>query len=317
MRTLKKYPDVFDLAGYAVPDDDFIAAPKQYEGVNRLSVDELLSVPGLQAVAVETNELSLTKYAIMAAERGIGVHMDKPGGIILSDFEKLVEIVKGNGAVLHTGYMYRYNPAVIRLLERIKQGELGEIFSVEAHMDCAHSAVKREWLGQFPGGMMFFLGCHLIDLVLLIRGMPDEIIPFNSATGIGGTSAEDYGFAVLKYGNGVSFVKTCAAEVGGYMRRQLVVTGSKGSVQLMPIEAMVDFGRTTDIYTGVRECLDTSRSWWNDGFRYMTHAFDRYEAMMRGFASYVSGEKENPFSPDYELSVYKALLHACGVKNDA
>ncbi|MBQ7171113.1 MAG: Gfo/Idh/MocA family oxidoreductase [Clostridia bacterium] len=312
MRTLKKYPEVFDLVGFAVPEGEKIAAPKQYEGVSQMSVEELLAVPGLQAVTVETYELNLTKYATMAIKRGLAVHMDKPGGSELSAFEEMISAVQENGVVFHTGYMYRYNPAVLKLKQRIENGELGEIYSVEAHMDCGHSAAKREWLGAFPGGMMFFLGCHLIDMAIFLRGFPEEIVPYNASTGIGGVTAPDYGFAVLKYPNGVSFVKSCAAEVGGYMRRQLVVTGSKGSVQLLPFEAMVDYGRTTDIYTGVRECLDTSRSWWNDGFRYTTPAFDRYAAMMKGFASYVAGEKENPFSPDYELAVYRAILLACG-----
>ena len=36
------------------------------------------------------------------------------------------------------GYMYRYNKAVQRALQMKKSGELGEIFSVEAHMSVRH-----------------------------------------------------------------------------------------------------------------------------------------------------------------------------------
>ena len=34
--------------------------------------------------------------------------------------------------------------------------------------------------------------------------------------------------------------------------------------------------------------------------------------MMAGFASYVRGEKENPYTLDYELELYKLVLRACG-----
>lgn len=34
--------------------------------------------------------------------------------------------------------------------------------------------------------------------------------------------------------------------------------------------------------------------------------------MMAAFAAMVRGEKQNPFSPDYELMVYKTVLAACG-----
>ena len=43
-----------------------------------------------------------------------------------------------------------------------------------------------EWLGSVPGGMMFFLGCHLVDLIMQIQGMPQRVIPMNKATGLNG-----------------------------------------------------------------------------------------------------------------------------------
>lgn len=35
-------------------------------------------------------------------------------------------------------------------------------------------------------------------------------------------------------------------------------------------------------------------------------------AMLTNFTQCVRGEKENPYSPDYELEVYKLLLRCCG-----
>lgn len=63
----------------------------------------------------------------MAAEHKKHIHMEKPGGVQLSDFEKLISIVKNNKTIFHTGYMYRYNPYISELKEQIKNGELGDI----------------------------------------------------------------------------------------------------------------------------------------------------------------------------------------------
>ena len=312
MNSLRKQTDVFDVIGYAVPDGEKNINPKIYDGLPQLTVEEIFNDTALDAVIIETGEKNLTKYALMAAERGISVHMDKPGGYELADFEKLIGTVKEKKTVFHTGYMYRYNPAVRKIQERIKNGELGEIYSVEAQMSCEHTDAKRAWLGDFPGGMMFYLGCHLIDMICLFRGIPDEVIPFNANTGINGNTSEDYGFAVLKYPNGVSFAKSCAAERGGFTRRQLVVCGSRGTVELKPFEHLVDPGRGTDQHTHVRECITPGRSWSFDGVQYHCEPFDRYDSMMRSFAEYVVGEKENPYSPDYELAVYSTMLKACG-----
>ena len=119
----------------------------------------------------------------MVANAGKHLHMEKPGGVDLADFEKLVEILKSKNLTFSTGYMYRFNPKIQEALAKVKNGELGEIYSVEAHMDCKHPAEVRQWLQNFPGGMMFFLGCHLIDLIYQIQGEPEEIIPFNCSTG--------------------------------------------------------------------------------------------------------------------------------------
>ena len=103
-------------------------------------------------------------------------------------------------------------------------------------MSVLHDSSKRQWLSTLPGGMMLFLGCHLVDLVFMMCGEPEEIIPFNCSTHCGGVESEDYGFAVFRYSNGVSFVKTCAAEVNGFERRQIVVCGTKGTVRIESIE---------------------------------------------------------------------------------
>ena len=207
--TLKLQSDIYELVGYAVvPEDKENLARFAYEGnkhfysdVKKMTVEEILSYPGLDAVCIETEDRALTKYAKMAAEQGFHIQMDKPGGIDQKEFDELIDIVKEKQLIFHTGYMYRYNPAVKQLKDDIKSGKLGEIYAVEAQMNCLHEADKREWLGNYPGGMLYYLGCHLVDLVYDICGMPDEVIPLSTPIGKDGVSAEDFGMAVFKYKN--------------------------------------------------------------------------------------------------------------------
>lgn len=311
--SLKKQTDIFDLVGYAIPEGEINVAPAVYEGYRQMTVEELLQTPGLDAVAIETSETNLTEYALMAAERGLAIHMDKPGGCELDDFEKLIAIVKEKNIVFHTGYMYRYNPEVKKLLQDIREGKLGEIYAVETHMDCRHTPEKRQWLGKYPGGMMFFLGCHLIDLIYQIMGEPEEVIPMNVSTGFDGVTADDYGFAVLRYKNGISFAKTCANEPGGFLRRQLVVCGSKGTVQLMPLEEYESLENPGSmLVTRTRNVTEDLGNWANNGVNGVSAAYDRYDTMLATFAAFARGEGENPYTPDYELAVYKLVLRACG-----
>lgn len=310
--SLKKQTDIFEIAGYAMPENEEEKFPDRmsaFEGYCKMTVEEILNDPTIEAVIVETEEIYLTKYALMVAKSGKHIHMEKPGGTVLLDFQNLIEIVKKNNTIFHIGYMYRYNPYVKELMTKVKNGDLGEIISVEAQMNGIFppTTEARQWLSTFKGGMMFFLGCHLIDLIFTICGKPVDIIPLNCSTDINGTDSEDFGMAIFKYKNGVSFAKTNAAEVGGYSRRQLVVSGSKGTVELKPFEISSD---DSNVYTQKTEYL--SQGFKIEETSEISETFDRYDGMMSAFASYVRGEKENPYTLDYELELFKLILKACG-----
>ena len=310
VNSLKKNSNAFEVVGYALPENEREKFPGQMEAfkdLRELSLEQILNDPGIEAVTVESEEIYLTKYAQMAADAKLHIHMEKPGGTELADFERLIGTVKSNNTVFHTGYMYRYNPYITELVNQVKNGELGDIISVEAQMNCIHPKETRQWLENFPGGMMFFLGCHLVDLILQIQGKPERVIPMNKCSGVDGVTGEDFGFALFEYKNGVSFAKTSALELGGFERRQLVVTGTKKTVELKPLEWYVGNG-----------LLETSRyerehiNWGIFTQKETSEPFDRYDAMMHSFAKMVRGEKENPWSYDYELELYKTVLKACG-----
>lgn len=310
MECIRKYPDVFEIVGIAEQDPENIKKYGQnpcYDGIPFMSIDELLDYPGLEAVMIETEELKLIKMAQLCVDRGLHVHIDKPAGDSVEDFEKLLDTAKAKNLIVQMGYMYRYNPAVQYCLNAVKNGELGVIYQVDAIMDSWYPPEKRVWTNQFPGGNMFFLGCHMVDLVLLMQGLPERIIPFNKSSGIDGVTAIDHGFAVFEYKNGISTVRATLTECIGFQRRQLVVCGDKGVIEIKPLE-------TTD-GVPISELSISFEHAFNGKYEVLRfpEAAGRYDAMMLDFAEMVKGKKQNPFTYEYELMVQKALLSACGV----
>ena len=303
---IKDLPDIFEVVGYCLPENERNVFPDVmhvFDGYKELTLEEILNNPEIEAVTIETEECYLTKYAFWAAKHNKHIHMEKPGSQNLVDFENLINTVKGNKTIFHTGYMYRYNPYIMKLMERIKSGELGDIISVEAQMNCYHQQGTRQWLSKYKGGMMFFLGCHLIDLILSIQGEPDNIIPLNkNSSGF----SEDFGMAVFEYKNGISFAKCSAVEYGGFARRQLVVSGTKGTIEIRPLEENIVYPLEA---TGYREIFDNA--WMADSEFIKCEKFHRYEMMMKSFAEMVRGEKKNPWDYDYEFNLFKTVLKAC------
>ena len=310
--TFKKQSDLYEIVGYALPENEREKFPEfmeDFDGYREFTVDEILNDPTIDAVAIETDEIYLTKYATLAAKHKKHIHMEKPGSPDLRTFRKLIDTVKKNNVVFHTGYMYRYNPYIKEIIQKAKSGELGEIISIEAQMNCIHPKEMREWLSCLPGGMMFYLGCHLVDLILQIHGEPKKLIPMNKCSGVDGVSSKDFGMAVFEYKNGVSFAKTSAVEVGGYARRQFVVSGTKGTIELKPFERIPGTDSREMLYTGKTEY--TENSWDDNGVFSESPVFDRYGDMMASFAAMVRGETKNPYTPEYELKLFKHLIKAC------
>ena len=313
--SLCKQTELFDVVGWCpVADEGERPIFDCYKSRPRMTLDEVFAIPDLDAVAIETDDWNLTEYAQMAADRGLAVHMDKPGAASQEAFEKLAKTVKAKDGVLQLGYMYRYNPMIMSVIKAAKAGEYGDICSVEAHMDCEHPAEKRQWLSHFKGGMLYFLGCHLIDLIVLINGIPEEIIPLSCCSGYDGVTGEDIGMTVFKYKNGVSFAKTSGVECGGFMRRQLVVTGKTRSIELRPLEEYVPKTAGLQI-TRMRDCAP-GKGWDYDGEHSAKEPADRYDDMMADFAAMARGEKVNPYTLEYECQLHRVILAACGYDID-
>jgi predicted dehydrogenase len=317
--------ELFDIVGFVVNDENYRNADlfNQNEfGVKRISLDEAFAIDDLEAAIVETHDSYLVKYAQLALDRGLHVFMDKPGSQNCEDFEKMLSTAKEKKRVFSMGYMYRYNPEIIRAKKLVEDGSLGTIFSVEAHMSCFHGEEKRRWLGEFKGGMTFFLGCHLVDLIFSIMGIPEEIIPLNASTGILDVDSEDFGMAVFKYKNGSAFLKATACESGGFMRRQLVISGSKGTIEIHPIEEKVggEFG-SEYVVTRSRECINANENigggWDWDGVRRVTNKFDRYKGMLIDFAHRIESKAYSTEAELlYEARLHRMLLAACGIECD-
>ena len=305
-------PDKVELLGIVEDNDRYRELTRKewkYEG-KFLTFEEALALKP-DGFLVETEEHALVPWAQKVIRAGYPVHMDKPGSENSSEFHRLCTMAKEKGLVLTLGYMYRNNPAVQYALKLKEEGKLGDIFSVEAQMNIWHDPEKRAWMSRFKGGMQYFLGCHLIDLVVLFCGFPESVAPFNCSTGIDGVQANDFAFCVLKYKNGVSFVKTCDAEINGFNRRQLVVTGSRGSIEMKPLEII---NPDTSITVHARETLGIQKDLAHDHSTPLSYpAYDRYAPMVENFISYVRGEAKNPYSYEYEAKLHDLILLCCDV----
>lgn len=127
MFAVRKFPDLFEVVGYAEENKTWIEKRghfKGYEGLERYSVDELIE--RCDALLIETDVWDLTETAQKCIDAGKHFHMDKPASGTLEDYKKLLDTAKEKKLIVQLAYMYRYNPAVQKCFELINDGKLGE-----------------------------------------------------------------------------------------------------------------------------------------------------------------------------------------------
>lgn len=322
-RCIASMEDVFDLVGFVRVDGEEGLKPNfndTHPHIPALNLEEAFAIPDLEAAVIETEDPHLVHYAHLAAERGLHVFMDKPGSQSTEDFEAMLSCIFRNKKVFGIGYVYRFHPLVKEALKQVKSGKLGTLYSVEAHMSRDDKTEKRKWLGKFKGGMTFFLGCHLIDLIHLFMGTPEEIIPLNTCTSPEAYASSDLGMAAFRYPEGMSFFKACAAEPGGFMRRQLVLCGSLGTLEIRPLEEHWNKARyycVSRIRSTVRTEADVPLKWEEDGAWEECTPYHRYRAMFFDFAERIrSGFPSAEEELLREATVHRILLAACGIHCD-
>ena len=310
MQTLRKFPQYFDVVGVAEDDPAWLAKRrglKAYEGLDFKSEAELLATPGLEAICVEKDVPDNEAAALRCARLGLPIHMDKPGGEDYTAFRELVEMQRRAGRAFQMAYMYRYNPAIRQCLDMARNGDLGDIFEIDCQMSTTHSPAYRQWLSNFKAGDMYIFGSHLIDLIVYMMGEPETVVTHNINSFPEEAECIDNGLAVLQYPRATCTVRTTSLEANGYHRRQLVVCGTKGTVEIKPMENPTKMSIAWREASGGPGAPD-AREWID-----VPDFGGRYDAQLIDFARIVRGEIENPFGYDHELAVERTLLRACGI----
>jgi predicted dehydrogenase len=134
-------------------------------------LQELLSLPGLEAVHVATPVASHVDVAVAAAERGLHVLCEKPLADSLEDARKIVAAIERAGVIGVVNYSRSYQAARRRLLELVREvvGRPRMVAISSVHTDHADPDSRPfTWVhdATLGGGRLQGYGVHDLDLLL-------------------------------------------------------------------------------------------------------------------------------------------------------
>lgn len=301
----RKSPD-YEVVGIVEPDPALrrqAEANATYRDLKWMTQEELLNTPGLQAVLVETRVADLLTTAEAAIAAGKHIHLDKPAGADFPHFRRIVDVARSKKLLIQMGYMFRYNPGVRLLNEVRREGWLGDLFEVHAVMSKVVGAGERKPLAAFSGGILFELGCHVVDLVVGQLGKPQQVTPYSQHVSPVADGLADNMLAVFTYPKSLASVKSSAQEVGGFERRHLVACGLEGTFQIQPLDnpsVRVTFAKPHGDYKADYQDIALPK-------------YTRYVDDAADMARVIREEKESDFPYQHDLDVQEAVLRASGM----
>jgi len=316
-QSLKRLPDDFELVG--IVDDRASKTLREarnfkcYDAVPRLTPEQVWADKSIQCVFVEVSNDDLPDIAWECAKHGLAMHMDKPTGQSYPRYAALADYCRARGIPLQMGYMFRVNPAIRFATKAVREKWIGEINFIEADMNHSYGSAQYEpYIGSFSGGLLYNLGCHLVDFILPmmgdkapLRAHPVQLTAPGSRPGV-----KTNGASILEWENGMALVRTCSKAPCG--SRRLRIDGTRGSIEVCPIERFD--GKPTTLSLRLNQDVP--------GYKKGTHTVDcgvqkdRYADQLKELAEIVCGERPNPDYYQHDIEVSKTTLMACGMKLD-
>lgn len=224
-----------ERAGQALPEAGLAA-----------ELQELLQDAELDAVALATPVPTHAELAVRVAEAGKHCFVEKPLATTVADAERAVTAAEQAGKTLMVGHLLEYHPAVDRLKQLMRQGELGDLYYLYGN---------RVNLGKLRAdeNALWSLGAHDVSVVLhLIGEEPVECSAHGRSYVREGV--EDVVFCYLRFPSGV-VAHLHLSWLDPHKERRLTVVGAK---RMATFDDMQIEGKLTVYDKGFDE---DARSW--------------------------------------------------------
>ncbi|MFW6336881.1 MAG: Gfo/Idh/MocA family oxidoreductase, partial [Phycisphaeraceae bacterium] len=203
------------------------------------SYEAMFASDACDAVYIATPHTSHARLAILAAEAGKHVFVEKPAAVNRFELDAAIEAARQNGVYFAEAFKERRHPVVHKLLEVLRDKPIGEIQIIRSHfgfgMGRDISPDSRLGNPDLAGGGVLDVGCYALNLARLLAGAaaPDPQ-PFLSPTSVKAvarmapTGVDQASSAVLAFETGTLAELSCGTRTPGNIG--LAILGDAGTI---------------------------------------------------------------------------------------
>ena len=148
------------------------------------SVEALCGDRDVDLVYIATPHQHHAEHAVLAANRGKHVLVEKPMAIALDECQRMIDAAQRAGVVLIVGHSHGFDRPIRRAREIVASGAVGAVRMVTAqyYTDFLYRPRRPEELDTaLGGGVVFSQAAHQVDIVRLLAGGRAERV--RAATG--------------------------------------------------------------------------------------------------------------------------------------
>lgn len=107
------------------------------------SAQELLDKETLEGVVIATPDGAHREPVELAAQRGVGVLVEKPLATNLEDADAMIQACRSAGVALMVGHILRFEPAYVQLRQAVQEGLIGRFVSAFARRHALRGEAER------------------------------------------------------------------------------------------------------------------------------------------------------------------------------
>ncbi|MFL6145126.1 MAG: Gfo/Idh/MocA family protein [Labedaea sp.] len=182
-RVAPNHVDGFRAAGWELRwacdrDPDVAATFAGRHAIPRVtaSIVDVLADPEVTSVSIAVDHAQHAALADQALRAGKHVLVEKPLALTARDGERLVELAGQRGLILSVVSQHRYDPVVVAVRERLREGLLGRLLYVRSSLEARRensyyesSYWRGTWAGE-GGSALVNQGYHGLDVTRFLCG---------------------------------------------------------------------------------------------------------------------------------------------------
>ncbi len=209
--------------------------PKYYGSYSDLLADE-----DLQAVYIPLPNHLHKSWVIQAAGYQKHILCEKPFSLTVKDAKAMFKACKENNVLIMEAFMYRFNPAIVKIKELIDQKVIGDLKFIEFSFshDISQYIPDRSnyrFSKESGGGALLDLGVYGLNLSNFLLDSPPVQVLKSLAIYDPESGVDTSFFGTLKYEKDVLCNITASFQ---FFDKHLIIAGTKGVIEVSNIISM-------------------------------------------------------------------------------